>query len=152
MLRVKLEGRSSTIKFCASLNAESSAHAKRKKENGVHYCCGKGLLAKTLRFISQKRIFFCKIITKMSLTQSYESNSESDDGSISQSIDRRSSRIAKSGPTVLSTSYLDFYSTKNDLVRRLRKVVDALADQYVEVNMPDNLGLGTLTAVLITDR
>ena len=41
---------------------------------------------------------------------------------------------------------------QNDLVRRLREVVDALADQDVEVNMPDYPGLGSLAAVLVTDR
>ena len=61
MLCVKLEGRSSTIKFCASLNAESSAHAKRKKDNGIHYCCGKGFIAKTLRIhLIEKNILFLR--------------------------------------------------------------------------------------------
>ena len=78
--------------------------------------------------------------------------SKSDDGSMSQSIKRRSSRIAKSGSAVLSTSYLDRHITKNDLVRRLREGVDALVDQYVEGNMLDHPGLGTLAAVLFTDR
>ena len=34
----------------------------------------------------------------------------------------------------------------------LRELVDVLTDQYVEVNMPDYHGLGTLATVLVTDR
>ena len=46
----------------------------------------------------------------------------------------------------------DYYITKNNLVRHLREVVDALVNQYVEVNMPDYLDIDTLATVLVTDR
>ena len=71
---------------------------------------------------------------------------------MSHSIKRRSSSIAKRCPAVLSASYFDRHSTKNDLIMFLRELVDVLTDQYVEVNMPDYHGLGTLATVLVTDR
>ena len=58
----------------------------------------------------------------------------------------------KSGPAVLSASYLDRHSTKNNLVRYLREVVNALDDAYVKVNMPDYPGLRTRAVVLVIDH
>lgn len=41
---------------------------------------------------------------------------------------------------------------QNDLVRRLREVGDALADEDVEPNSPDYPGLGGLAAALVEDK
>ena len=70
---------------------------------------------------------------------------------MSQSIKRKNSRIAKNSPAVISASYLDRHSAKNDLISRLREVVGGLADQYVEVNMRDYTCISSLTAVLVTN-
>lgn len=53
---------------------------------------------------------------------------------------------------VLTNQFILPIFFQNDLVRRLRKVGDALADEDVEPNSPDYPGLGGLAAVLVEDK
>jgi len=64
---------------------------------------------------------------------------------------RKSSRPS-AGQTVtpvLSAEYLNKHSSKNDLVRRLRTVVEHLSDEAVEPDSPDYPGLAGLAAALV---
>lgn len=63
------------------------------------------------------------------------------------------SSASESPNRVLSAAFLERHSNKNDLLRRLRKVVEALSDEdVVEEDPSDFPGLDGLAAVLVEDR
>lgn len=71
---------------------------------------------------------------------------------VSQKHHRTQRNSGQTATPVLSAEFLNRHTSKNDLVRRLRKVGDALADEDVEPNSPDYPGLGGLAAVLVEDK
>jgi len=70
------------------------------------------------------------------------------------SVGRNSGRQSSSVIPVLSAEYLNRYSSKADLVNRLREIVNVLSDTNsdVEANSPDYPGLAGLSRDLIQDR
>ena len=52
----------------------------------------------------------------------------------------------------LALLYRNHHASQNDLVKRLRNVVEQLQDPAVEPNSPDFPGLGSLSNTLVADQ